>query len=817
MFWARSLLRDWREPVPDESLKPRDAHDALDRRAAGMVWLTALVGLVLAGERAIALRSDLAGLNWGGGVQLLLRGLWQDWLILLALSYLANALLRLDRLGSGRWAAWLFAALAILLALLGGANVVALKMLGAPVTADWLAYSDIAHTGVILDSLVQIVPPGLQLAILAAVVALLLVVRGLAARPLPGAGVIVGLLAIGTVLGLGLDRGAAGSAASVRLQSPVWAFIRSMGAPPAETAVAALAARPGGSEAFASVPGLARPAPPPKPIRNILLFAYESTPAGMAEGWSGRYPVTPNLAAALPQALAFDRAYAHVPASNYFLVAAFAGLVPELSATSMTEPGRLTGFPSLARVAEARGMRTAFFNSSDNRFQNTGGFATEMGFDHVVDYRDWSCAEGIFAVESITDRFRNTSSDLCTADQIIAWIDAAPKQPFFLAFRTGMTHYPYFSGPDPQHYTEDETQNRYLNALRVGDAAFGRIMAHLQERGLAEDTLVIVMGDHGEAFGEHGTTVHAAGIYEENVHIPFALINPQLFHGERTDLITGLSDVAPTVADLLGLDVPWQWEGHSVFAPARPDGVLIFAPWNGFQIGYREGDEKFIYNANTGVTQRYDLASDPGERQNTASSAPSQTEAARVRLAAAVSAHRGHISAVLDGEAPKPVMMAAAATAAPPARPVAQDLVLTVSGTRFGAAPKGWVMLDGANVGGFEVPGAPDTTAAAASPEAIVAAMTDLHLPLQLPPCARELDIWFLNDAWAGEGLTGDTDLVIRAVRIGPTTYHANRFRLLTKGAGKVDGEDFRLWRKGGVAIDLEMSPDCLGAALAGQ
>jgi len=789
--------------VHEGGLRLTGARNARDMRAARMFWMGALAGLALVGLRALALRADFAGLTPWAGLQLLLRGTWQDWLALLALTYVMLTLLRAQSFGSGRWVAGLYGGLASLLVLWGGANLVALQLLGAPVTRDWLAYSDVAHTDVIFDSIGHIVSPLVALAVAAALAALWLGVRFLAGRRVPGAAVLMGLYGLGVVAGLALDSTPT-EVPRARLQNPAWAFAYSFFGSDGGAAAMALAA-PGRPAAFAMVAGLPRPPAPPKPIRNLLLFAYESTPAGMVEGWGGQIPVTPNLKAVLPQALAFDNAYAHVPASNYYLVSAFAGLVPELSATSMTEPGRLRDFPSLARLLEGAGMRSAFFNSSDNRFQNTGGFATEMGFEHVVDYRDWTCAEGVFEVESITDRFRNTSSDLCTADQINAWIDATPDKPFFVAFRTGMTHYPYFPGTDPQHYADEPNLDHYLNALRVGDAAFGRIMEHLRDRGLADETLVVVMGDHGEAFGQHGTYVHASGIFEENVHIPFALVNPQLFSGSRSDLLVGLADIAPTVADLLGLKAPWQWEGHSIFAARRPDGVLFFAPWNGFQIGFREGAEKYIYNASTGETRLFDLATDPHEAENRAAATPEATAAARETLAAAVAAHRDHIVAVLAGEAP--------------ARPVSgeTEVVLTVSGTRFGAPPKGWVMLDGKNVGGFDVPAAPDTSTAPASSAAIVAAMAEVRLPLQAGPCARELDIWFLNDAWAGVGKPGDTDLVIRSVRIGATTYYANRFRLLTQKAGKVDGEDFRLWRKGGVAIDLDLPPDCLTAALSGN
>ena len=93
---------------------------------------------------------------------------------------------------------------------------------------------------------------------------------------------------------------------------------------------------------------LTRPAAPAKPIRNAIIFAYESTPANQTTAWGGPHDVTPHLTKALDHAVAFSRAYAHVPASNYFLVSIFAALVPELSPISMW-PAVRTSIPSTCR------------------------------------------------------------------------------------------------------------------------------------------------------------------------------------------------------------------------------------------------------------------------------------------------------------------------------------------------------------------------------------------------------------------------------------------------------------------------------------
>ena len=800
------------EPTPDPLLltepvpAPPAAAAGLDW-ARFILWTGAFLTLVLAGARLAIIRGDLAGHGIGEAARMALSALWQDGLVVLALVGIALSLRMVT--GGGRIVGGLAALVAVVLAIWAVANITAVRMLGAPLSIDWLRYSDVTRTDVIFDSLRRIVTPAQIAGVLALIVGLPLGAAWAARRPsrrVPMA--VLGALAVAVIGGAALSTGTTG-VTQVRRANPALVFMASVLGPRAEDGIADLGAgRPETLRAPVGIaPQLARPARPAKPIRNVVIFAFESTPSKYAEGFEGTLPVTPNLRAALPAGLRFTNAYAHVPASNYFLVSIFGGIVPELSADSMTNDPERIDLVTIADVLGTAGMRTGFFNSSDNRFQNTEGFVRAAGFGLVKDYRDWTCETGVYAHESITHQFLNTSSDLCTVDKITDWIGAAPDAPFFAAFRTGMTHHPYFPGESPEPLADDPVMNDYLNALKVGDQAFGRLMDYLNESGLAEETLVVVLGDHGEAFGEHGTYVHAAGLNEENIHVPLALINPQLFDGGSSDLIVGISDIAPTITDLLGLPTPPGWQGKSVFAADRPDGVFFFSPWNGFLIGYREGDRKYIYNGNTREAWLYDLAEDPQEQRNLVEERPEDAAMARVVLGDWVAMQEGFIDWLASGSAleRKP----------PPAQ--ATEVVVVASGSSFQNPPKGWVMLDGAHVGGFDVTSAPSNAAAPVTWEQIEAGWQEYRLPVTPGPCPRQLELFFINDEWAGEGLSGDTDLWIREVRFGASTYRVNRFVTLHEGTGRVDGDHYVFWRKGGIRIDLEMESACVTEDLAAQ
>lgn len=381
-------------------------------------------------------------------------------------------------------------------------------------------------------------------------------------------------------------------------------------------------------------------------IKNVILFVMESTPAEYIQPYSTVYKITPELEKHLNESIVFDNMYAHAPATNNSMVSILGSVYPWLSYNSITKEHPDVKIPTISSELKKHGFRTAFFNSADNRFQKAGEFLSNRSFDDIKDCSTVNCEKG-FAVKDDKWDFLDGKDDECTGDDLFAWVNQEKEKPFFAMMWTYQTHYPYFaSGEEVSYNTADPVFNRYLNAVHHSDAVLGKLLDDLKANGLSESTLVVVVGDHGEAFGRHQQTTHASGIYEENLHVPFFLINPS-FKAEHKDGIAGLVDIAPTVLDLLGYDPSEKWQGKDLFTATKNDRVYFFTPWADYLFGYREGDYKYIFNATKNISEMYDLKNDPQETTNIASQFPDKTDISHQRIAGWVQSSNKYMNTLL--------------------------------------------------------------------------------------------------------------------------------------------------------------------------
>jgi arylsulfatase A-like enzyme len=173
---------------------------------------------------------------------------------------------------------------------------------------------------------------------------------------------------------------------------------------------------------------------------------------------------------------------------------------------------------------------------------------------------------------------------------------------------------------------------RYLREVALVDQEIGRLREHVRKVGLEKHAIFIIAADHGEAFGEHGTTSHALNVYEEAVHVPLIVHVPGVPPRE-VDVPVSVIDVGPTLLDLFGVPVPGSYMGQSLLPliagkPAKLLRPVVVDSGRRLQAFYFDDGKKVIFDLNQQTTEVYDLVRDPGERENLVDSgAPGVAEA----------------------------------------------------------------------------------------------------------------------------------------------------------------------------------------------
>jgi choline-sulfatase len=272
--------------------------------------------------------------------------------------------------------------------------------------------------------------------------------------------------------------------------------------------------------------------------------------------------------------------------------------------------------PTLAEWLSEAGYRTAAFVS-------TVILEARYGLDQGFDVYDDDIRSEVNSGERRMTVERPAGA---TTDRALAWLDTLDDDDaFFLWVHYYDPHIPY-SPPPP--WAERYPNRSYDGEIAYMDSQIGRLLQH--PRAIADDVIVMAIGDHGESLGEHGERTHGLLVYDSTIRVPWILRIPGAPGGLRITSPISQVDLVPTIVELASLDKKPQVEaldGHSLLpllqghdrAPLRllfsETEVPFFAyGWSPLR-SVREGAIKFI---DAPVPELYDLEHDPAELSNLA-------------------------------------------------------------------------------------------------------------------------------------------------------------------------------------------------------
>jgi len=323
------------------------------------------------------------------------------------------------------------------------------------------------------------------------------------------------------------------------------------------------------------------------------------------------HETTPNVAKRADEGAVFEQAYCAASNSRQSYRGLFTGIYPSIIGTpESTKWG--TSFEerhgTIAELLRGAGYHTVAVSSQERTFPEKHGALD--GFEEID--RDPIPVEN--------EKGRTVSFKV---DRIISHLsDPEIDKPQFVWTHLLETHQPYPNGPDPVTF-DSGRYSKYDSSIRFVDSQMKRLLNFARGPTRREDTIVVFTADHGQAFEEHGVTLHGQTTYQEEIHVPFLFWGPEVEAG-RYDTPIAHVDVVPTLLDVLGLSVSEGFCGTSLADTLREgaappsDPVYVEtipdATRDHFATAYIDSPYKLMVHPKAEAAEIYNLQEDPGER-----------------------------------------------------------------------------------------------------------------------------------------------------------------------------------------------------------
>jgi arylsulfatase A-like enzyme/Tfp pilus assembly protein PilF len=351
---------------------------------------------------------------------------------------------------------------------------------------------------------------------------------------------------------------------------------------------------------------------------NIVLITLDTTRADRMGFLGSTRGLTPNLDTVARQAVVFSRAYAQVPLTTPSHATILSGTYPQFNHVNYMGDAISETLPFLPDILHSHGYRTAAF---------VGALVLDPkklapGFDRGFDLYDAGFHRRRPGEDNYHAQERRGEE---VVNRAIAWLRKRPAGPFFLWVHLYDPHDPY---DPPEPYRTRYEAAPYDGEIAYADSVVGKLLAELRTRGLFSGSLIAVMGDHGEAFGEHGENHHGIFLYDETVHVPLLFKLPGQQIARKIETRVGLVDVAPSILKAARIPVPAVMQRKSILSAPSGDsgtpraiysesgygqlsfGWSVLRSWRAGNYLYIEAPERELYNESLDPQATHNLATD---------------------------------------------------------------------------------------------------------------------------------------------------------------------------------------------------------------
>jgi len=402
---------------------------------------------------------------------------------------------------------------------------------------------------------------------------------------------------------------------------------------------------------------------PPKPKR-VIVIAVDTLRVDHVSAFGYKRPTTPNIARMMAkEGVGFEAAHSQASWTLPSTVSLMTSLRPYAHGVEDREQTLHPDVPTLAGAFSKSSWLSAAFVT---HIYVSSMFGINSGFDEFFELSiDWKFREG-----------QQLRADELNRN-VFPWLAANQDKPFFLYLHYFDPHWDYDPPPpfdtkftDPNYDGPASGSWKFINkfvpkskrmsradleqvkALYDGEIAFtdhhlGRLFKHLKKLKMWDDTLLVILSDHGEELQDHNSMHHIRTLYEEVLRVPLVFKppggRPARWRKRVTARVSTL-DVAPTLLDLAGIDIPKTFQGKSLLPLLNYDGPdrPVFARTmrhRSDSMAVINGGKKLIMpfgRKKNAWDELYNLEKDPQERHSIVEDYPSTTDKLKKEINALV-------------------------------------------------------------------------------------------------------------------------------------------------------------------------------------
>ncbi len=394
---------------------------------------------------------------------------------------------------------------------------------------------------------------------------------------------------------------------------------------------------------------------------NVLLIMLDTTRTDCLGCYGAPDGVTPNIDRLAQESLLFEQAVTPEPLTRPAVATMLTGLYPRSHGVDTNTKSLDAGFVTLAEALQERGYVTGAFMAASVL---SGYYGTDQGFDSYAEPSEgpWELS-GLLALKRFyVSAFAHSrwSVEIPAAEvtrRAATWIRNNGDRPFFAFVHYFDPHFPYEPPAEhdlafvsglaglsvPYEHPQDRfkqgfdmpedflemTWLDYRGEIAYTDEYVGVLLDALDEMGLADDTLVVLLSDHGESFEKGFYFAHGNRLFDSLVHVALMFRCPGRVEPGRAAAQVHLADLYPTIVSLLGIPLEAEVQGEDILELVRdasdPSARAVFLqtdfenprPFSSrVAMGVRLPPWKYVDSPEIGLRELYDVHADPGELLN---------------------------------------------------------------------------------------------------------------------------------------------------------------------------------------------------------